>query len=184
MTWVKTLLISLSLGMLSACAAPNPSTRLIPTLSAQERFRDRPGVTVLAATPVPAIQGQTLYVPVYTEIFDSEANRTFQLTVTLSLRNSDRSQPIVMTTLDYYNSGGDRVVTYLDVPIQLDPLASTEIVVYRTDSSGGVGANFIVEWQATAPVSDPIVEAIMISTASQQGMSFVSPARPIAELRP
>jgi hypothetical protein len=178
------LLISLSLGLLSACTNQSPATSPVPTLPAQERFSDRPGVTVLAAAPAPALQGQTLYVPVYTEIFDSETNRAFQLTVTLSLRNSDRSQPIVMTTLDYYNSGGDRIVTFLDAPIQLDPLASTEIVVNRTDSSGGVGANFIVEWQAAAAVSDPVIEAVMVSTASQQGMSFVSPGRIIETFSP
>lgn len=181
MPW-KELLISLSLGMLSACAAQAPATSPSPPLSAQERFSERPGVTVLAAAPAAAVQGQTLYVPVYSEIFDSEADRTFQLTVTLSLRNSDRDQPITITTLDYYNSGGDRIVTYLDAPIQLGPLASTEVVVDRSNTTGGVGANFIVEWQSAAPVSAPVVEAVMISTASQQGLSFVSPARIIDTL--
>ncbi|MBD2233142.1 DUF3124 domain-containing protein [Phormidium tenue] len=181
MPW-KELLISLSLGMLAACAPQAPATSPSPPLSAQERFGERPGVTVLAAAPASAVQGQTLYVPVYSEIFDSETNRAFQLTVTLSLRNSDRNQPIVLTTLDYYNSGGDRLVTYLDAPIQLGPLASTEVVVDRSNTTGGVGANFIVEWQSAAPVSAPVVEAVMISTASQQGMSFVSPARVIEDL--
>ncbi|MBD2114912.1 MULTISPECIES: DUF3124 domain-containing protein [Cyanophyceae] len=177
-------LICLSLGLLSACAIQTPATSPASPLSAQERFGDRPGVTVLAATPAAAVQGQTLYVPVYSEIFDSEANRTFQLTVTLSLRNSDRRQPITITTLDYYNSGGDRLVTYLDAPIQLAPLASTEVVVDRTNTAGGVGANFVVTWQSAAPVSAPVIEAVMISTASQQGLSFVSPARIIEELQP
>ncbi|PZV09347.1 MAG: hypothetical protein DCF32_02695 [Leptolyngbya sp.] len=191
MPW-KERLISLSLGMLSACAAQTPATSPSPPLSAQKRFGDRPGITLLAAAPSSAVQGQTLYVPVYSEIFDSEADRTFQLTVTLSLRNSDRDQPITITTLDYYNSGGDRIVTYLDTPIQLGPLASTEVVVdsrmdrsaNRSNTTGGVGANFIVEWQSAVPVSDPVVEAVMISTASQQGMSFVSPARIIENLQP
>lgn len=184
MVSLRLLLIGLSIGMLSACAAQTPATSPAPTVPAQERFSDRPGVTVLAAAPAPAVQGQTLYVPVYSEIFDSETNRAFQLTVTLSLRNSDRSHPIVITALDYYNSGGDRILTYLDAPIQLAPLASTEVVVDRTNVSGGVGANFIVAWQSVAPVSDPVIEAIMISTASQQGMSFVSSARVIEELQP
>ncbi|HSM83355.1 MAG TPA: DUF3124 domain-containing protein, partial [Nodosilinea sp.] len=137
----RVVLIGLSLGMLSACAAQAPATSPTPSLTAEQRFGDRPGVTVLAASPAVPVQGQTLYVPVYSEIFDSEANRTFQLTVTLSLRNSDRTQPIVIDTLDYYNSGGDRIVAYLDQPIELGPLASTEVVVDRTNLSGGVGAN-------------------------------------------
>lgn len=180
----KVVLICLSLAVLSACAAQAPATNPSPPQSTQERFSDRRGVTVLAAAPAAAVQGQTLYVPVYSEIFDSDTNRAFQLTVTLSLRNSDRQQPIVITALDYYNSGGDRIVTYLDAPIQLGPLASTEVVVDRTNVTGGVGANFIVAWQSAAPVSAPVIEAVMISTASQQGMSFVSPARVIEELQP
>jgi hypothetical protein len=42
---------------------------------------------------------------------------------------------------------------------------------------GGVGANFIVEWIAEKEVSEPVVEAVMISAASNQGISFVSPGR-------
>jgi hypothetical protein len=58
------------------------------------------------------------------------------------------------------------------------------VVVDRTNVAGGVGANFIVGWQAAAPVSAPVIEAVMISTASQQGMSFVSPGRVIEERSP
>ncbi len=122
--------------------------------------------------------------PVYSEIFDSDSNRAFQLTTILSLRNTDLEQAIVVNVIDYYNSGGDRVIAYLDQPIQLGPLASTEVVVDRTNITGGVGANFIVEWQSAAPVSAPIIEAVMISTASQQGMSFTSPGRVIATFPP
>jgi hypothetical protein len=178
----KGLLLGLSLALLSACAAQAPANSPAPTVLAAQRFGDRPGLTVLSATPPAAVQGQTLYVPVYSEIFDSTSNRAFQLTITLSLRNTDRSQPIVIDTIDYYNSGGDRIAVYLDQPLQLAPLASAEVVVDRTDVSGGAGANFIVAWQATAPVSDPVIEAVMVSTASQQGLSFVSPGRVIEAL--
>ncbi len=47
------------------------------------------------------------------------------------------------------------------------------------DRRGGSGAKFIVEWVAQTSVSEPIVEAIMISTAFQQGISFVSPGKVI-----
>jgi hypothetical protein len=183
---LKGVLLGLTLAMLSACATQTAANSPTPSLSTQQRFADRPGVTVLAAADAIAapVQGQTLYVPVYAEIFDSDQNRTFQLTATLSLRNTDRDQSIVISTLDYYNSGGDRVMAYLDAPIQLGPLASTEVVIDRSDVTGGIGANFIVQWQSAAAVSDPVVEAVMISSASQQGMSFVSPARVIETLPP
>jgi hypothetical protein len=56
-------------------------------------------------------------------------------------------------------------------------MASTDFVVEQNDTSGGAGANFVVEWSASIEVTAPVVEAVMISTASQQGISFVSVGR-------
>ena len=123
--------LSLSLGLLSACATQAPATSPTPELSAQQRFGDRPGVTVLATVPAAPVQGQTVYVPVYSEIFDSDQNRAFQLTVTLSLRNTDRSQPIVIDTLNYYNSAPWPPLRWWSIAPTL-PVASGQI-----SSSGG-----------------------------------------------
>ena len=49
----------------------------------------------------------------------------------------------------------------------------------RTDSAGGSGANFIVEWVGEKQVSEPIVEAVMLSAESAQGISFISGGRVI-----
>ena len=51
------------------------------------------------------------------------------------------------------------------------------------EDHGGVGANFIVEWQATEKVVSPIVEAIMIGGAGTQGLSFVTRGK-VIETRP
>jgi hypothetical protein len=40
----------------------------------------------------------------------------------------------------------------------------------------GSGAKFLVHWRADQPVSEPIVESIMIGTQMQQGISFISAA--------
>lgn len=122
-------------------------------------------------------RGQVLYIPVYSHIFVSTASGTFNLTTTLSLRNTDLSNAITLTSVRYYDSAGALVRTYLDEPRQLGPLASTEVVVAEKDTSGGAGANFIVEWSAQEPVTSPVVEAVMISTTSSQGLSFVTWAR-------
>ncbi|PSQ77675.1 MAG: hypothetical protein BRD37_04635, partial [Bacteroidetes bacterium QH_8_67_23] len=42
-------------------------------------------------------------------------------------------------------------------------------------------ANFIVRWEADRPVAPPLVETVMISTASTQGISLTSRARVIEE---
>ncbi|MGP1385536.1 MAG: DUF3124 domain-containing protein [Thainema sp.] len=171
----------------AACAVSSTKSteRSAPTDPVNQSLAERPGVTPIAVEQLPdLVMGQVVYVPIYSEIYDSDPNQTFQLAATLSLRNTDLDSPIIIETLDYYDSGGAKISTYLRTPIQLAPLASFEIVVARKDSSGGSGANFIVEWRANETVSEPIVEAIMISSASQQGMSFVSPGRIIQERQP
>lgn len=127
--------------------------------------------------------GQTLYVPVYSHIYMVQEGRTINLTTTLSIRNTDRAQPMILTAVDYYDSQGNLVSNYLENPAQIDPLASAEFVVPQEDTSGGIGASFLVEWVAQTELSDPVVEAVMINTQGNQGLSFVSPGR-VIETRP
>ena len=123
--------------------------------------------------------GQTVYVPIYSEIYHFNKTRTFQLAATLSIRNTDPKNPIIITSVNYYNSDGKMVRKHLESPLRLAPLASTDFVVPENDQTGGSGANFIVEWIAETKVFEPIIEAIMVSTASQQGISFISVGRVI-----
>ncbi len=123
--------------------------------------------------------GQTIYVPVYSHIYHHNRQEIFELAVTLSIRNTDLTNPMVISSVRYYNSDGKLVKQYLDRPIQLDPLASTDFFINRNDTSGGLGANFIVEWVAQTEISEPIVEAVMIGTDFQQGISFTSTGRVI-----
>ncbi len=123
--------------------------------------------------------GQTIYVPVYSHIYYEDRQKILNLAATLSIRNTDLTNSIIITSVRYYDSNGKLVKQYLDRPIQLDALASDDFFVNRTDTSGGFGANFVVEWIAQTQVSEPIVEAVMIATESQQGVSFVSPGKVI-----
>ena len=123
--------------------------------------------------------GQTIYVPIYSEIYYFDKSKTFQLAATLSVRNTDPQQIIIITSVKYYNSDGDLVREHLESPLRLAPLASTYFIVNQNDRTGGSGANFIVKWVAETKVYEPIVEAVMVSTTSQQGLSFVSQGRVI-----
>jgi hypothetical protein len=123
--------------------------------------------------------GQTIYVPVYSHIYHHNRQEIFNLAATLSIRNTDLEKPIIITSVRYYDSDGKLIKQYLEHPIQLDTLASTDVLINRNDTSGGLGANFIVEWVASTEVSEPIVEAIMIGTDFQQGISFTSPGKVI-----
>jgi hypothetical protein len=101
----------------------------------------------------------------------------------LSIRNTDSDHPIVVTSVRYYDSDGKLLRRYVEQPVQLAPLASKDYVVEEGDLSGGSGANFIVEWNAETPVALPVIEAVMISTVSTQGISFLSMGRVIKEWR-
>jgi hypothetical protein len=124
--------------------------------------------------------GQTIYVPAYSEIYYA-SNRTINLAVTLSVHNTDLNHSIVLTSVRYYNAQGQLVREFLSQPKQLGPLVATNYVIEELDTSGGPGANFIVEWVAEQPVYEPVVEAVMIGTISSLGFSFISPGRVISQ---
>lgn len=103
------------------------------------------------------------------------------LTSTLSVRNTSPTDSITLETVDYYDNDGNRVESYLDADQQLAPLSSTSFVVAESDTRGGVGANFIVRWHAARPVHAPVVETVMITGQSTQGISFLSTGRVLSE---
>jgi hypothetical protein len=126
-----------------------------------------------------AATGQTIYVPIYSHIYYENREKSFDLAATLSIRNTDLTSPMIVTAVRYYDTNGKLLRQYVEKPIQLDALASTDFVVDRNDTSGGSGANFIVEWVAKTEISEPVVEAVMIGSALQQGISWISPGRVI-----
>lgn len=138
---------------------------------------------VILDDTVPIAIGQTLYVPAYSHIYMIDEGRTINLTATLSIRNTHRTGSIIITLVDYYDSQGALVKNFLAGPVELGPLASAEFVIPQADSSGGIGASFLVTWVAQENLSEPVIEAIMINTQGNQGLSFVSPGR-VIETRP
>ncbi len=173
-------------GWTTGCAptVPTHSTAgaTLPTAGTPLGLASNPNVIEVSPDQLPPIAaGQVVYVPVYSEIYDLGPSRPFQLTATLSLRNTDPASAIFIETVDYYDSSGALVTAYLSQPLEIGPLASTAIVVESGNTLGGAGANFLVTWRAATLVSSPVIEAVMMSTASQQGISFVSPGRVIAE---
>jgi len=120
--------------------------------------------------------GQTLYVPAYSHIYSGDSEKHFLLTVTLSIRNTNLTEDITVTTADYYETQGKMLRPFVTAPVTLKPLESIRYVIPENDKSGGSGANFIVKWQAGKPVNPPVIETIMIGTQTQQGISFTSRA--------
>jgi len=119
-------------------------------------------------------RGQSIYVPAYSHIYSGNREQPFLLTVTLSIRNIDPRRAITVTVVDYYETQGKLLKHCLEKPIRLAPLESYRFIIPEKDTSGGSGANFIVEWTAKEKTNAPIVESIMIGTQFQQGISFTS----------
>jgi len=137
--------------------------------------------TCLAAEEFKLSRGQTLYVPVYSNVFSAPKAVPFNLANILSIRNTDLSNPIKITSADYFDTKGKLLRKYYEKEIVLAPLESTYIYMPESDTAGGFGANFIVRWQSQKEVNAPIIECVMIGGKSGQGISFVSPGQVIKE---
>lgn len=130
--------------------------------------------------PAKIVTGQTVYVPVYSHIYQhSNRNPVLNLSATLSIRNTDLVNPIVIRSVRYYDDHGELIKTYLEQPVELPRLGSIDYLVETEDTRGGLGANFIVEWVAETSVSEPVIEALMLNTSGNQGISFISLGRVI-----
>ena len=124
-------------------------------------------------------QGQVLYVPVYSNVLIGDRPQAFELASTLSIRNTDIEQPIKIIFADYYDTEGKRIKKFLDEPLTIEPLSTKYFFIEEKDTSGGLGANFIIEWAAAQMVNEPIIECVMIGTRLGLGISLVSPGKVI-----
>lgn len=113
-----------------------------------------------------------MYVPVYSHIYLENGKSTVNLAVTLSIRNTSFTDSCYITDVVYYGSQGEVLKHYLDSTVLLQPMASIEFVVERSESKGGAGANFVVKWAAPKPGSEPLMQTVMNETSA--GISFVT----------
>jgi hypothetical protein len=122
---------------------------------------------------------ETLYVPVYSNIYAGPKAVPHQLATMLSIHNIDPGSSITILKADYYDSNGRFIESYIKTPISLKPFTHTFIYLKEYDKRGGLGANFIVKWRASKNVNQPIVEALMYG--SRAGLSFTSSGQIITE---
>ncbi|WP_290917999.1 DUF3124 domain-containing protein [Halodesulfovibrio sp.] len=123
--------------------------------------------------------GQTLYVPAYSYIYHGNKEAKLNLTTTLSIRNTSRKESIRVLSVEFYDTDGKLLRSYLEEPVTMKPLQSVRYVVKLDDDSGGSGANFIVKWDAEKAVDVPIIESIMLGTGSSYGFAFLTQGVPI-----
>ena len=121
------------------------------------------------------LESKSTYLPIYSDIYDMSAEKTRNLTVTVSIHNMNYNDSLYILKAQYFNSKGDFVRNYIEKPIYLRPMETGEIVIYEWDDEGGTGANFLIEWKKKdSAFHAPLIEGVMISTGGQQGISFTT----------
>ena len=121
---------------------------------------------------------ETIYVPAYSHVFISQ-NMRQPLASTLVVHNVDPKRAISLISVRYHNQAGALLREFLDEPRELQSFASSNFLTVINDDAGGVGANYIVEWEAKEAAISPTVEAIMIGGSGTHGISFSSVGRVI-----
>lgn len=123
------------------------------------------------------LQAKAYYLPLYTSIYSQSEHRRNALTSTVSIRNVMQSKSIFLHRADLFNTEGDKIKAYIEEgQVKLSPLETIEIVLGKDWGKAGSGGNFIFEFHLPEPADAPLIEAVMISTSGQQGLSFSSRA--------
>ena len=125
----------------------------------------------------------TTYVPIYSSLHVADHAQPIDLGATMSLRNVSERVPVVLTSVDYYDSDGALVRSFLEKPAELGPLMTAEFFIARLDRSGGSGANFLIHWGLREPGPDLVAEAVMHGRDGAAGFSFLSQGRIVTPTR-
>ncbi len=163
---MKHLFTILSLAVLLSACREEPVISSINPVNWEKR--------TVTLNPQDSLETGSTYLSVYSEIYSLSEHRTFNLTATISMRNTHKTDSIFILKAEYFNTKGESIRTYFDKPIFLAPMETVEIVIDESDKSGGTGANFIFDWKIKPNTPDPLFEGVMISTYGQQGLSFTT----------
>lgn len=143
-------------------------------------------VGIASADDAPALsKGQHLYLPIYSHVWHGDRDhkgvpQKSLVSVLVSIRNTDLTRPIRVTSARYYDTHGKLLAEYVAPPKTIGPLGTQELYVERKENAGGSGANFVVVWQSDAPVNPPIVEAVHADIQGHRTLSFITGARVIS----
>jgi hypothetical protein len=138
-----------------------------------------------ATEEVPLSRGQTLYLPIYSDIWhgDRVVERRYPLktpvSALVSIRNTSPRTPVRVTSARYFDTEGKLLKQFVETPRIIAPLGTYELFVEKQESRGGSGANFIIQWEAGTPTNPPVVEAIHADIKGHSTFTFVTTARPI-----
>ncbi len=157
---------AVSICLLSSCGQPNPNI-------------DKTGEDELKALEVKRVIDldeqnfqDVIYVPIYSDIYIDQQNQKSLLAATLSIRNTSYGDSLFVSKIDYYNTDGNLVRSYIENPVSLPPMGTLNYVIERDDDTGGSGANFIVDLSSKNKEIKPLIQAIMIGQNGNKGFAF------------
>ncbi|WP_201592815.1 DUF3124 domain-containing protein [Psychrobacter fozii] len=122
---------------------------------------------------------QTFYVPIYSDIYTDRDARKVLLSATLSVRNTTFKKSLYINKIDYYDTDGALLKSYLNKPIELPAMATLNYIVEKEEDKGGSGANFIIEVEGIDETVRPVIEAVMIGNFSNKGFAFSTEGTPV-----
>ena len=170
----RVLVMLFAIGLVGAIWAARPMT----TAARAQTAADSPGAFTGPLTELPAVQRMpvrhTVFVPAYSTIRVAGGKGKVDLATTLTIHNTSEEKPLILVHIDYFDTAGNLLHRYLEKPVAIRPLGSGETFVPAQDTRGGTGANFIVEWVGEKPITEPLIEAVMLGISGSQGFSFTS----------
>ena len=122
---------------------------------------------------------QTFYVPIYSDIYTDRDNRKVLLSATLSVRNTTLKKSLYINKIDYYDTDGAFVKSYVNSPIKLPAMGTLNYIVEKEEDKGGSGANFIIEVEGVDDTVTPVIEAVMIGNFSNKAFAFSTVGTPV-----
>ena len=126
-------------------------------------------------------RGELIYLPIYSSIFYENGKQTLELAATLSVHNVNPDRQITILRADYFDTSGKLIKKYLDKPLTLNNLQTTQWVVDKSNTTGGTGANFLVEWKAEQDATSPLVEGVMVNASSNLGIAFTTSGKVVRQ---
>jgi len=163
---VSTSFMLLIVFLLSSCESPDPNVGTtgkdeLKTLEidhaipkSEQKFKD------------------VVYVPIYSDIYLDQQNQNLLLSATLSIRNTSYEDSLFVSKIDYFNTAGTLVRSYIENSISLPPMATVNYVIEQNDNTGGHGANFIVGLSARNKDVKPLIQAVMIGQNVNKSFAF------------
>lgn len=123
------------------------------------------------------VRGQSLFLPVFSELPYGDRGATLTLRILVDIRNLDRRQRLVLKRVDYIGREGVKIRSFIDEPREVKPFASELIEIKESDRSGGASSGFLIEWSSEVPIQPPLVQGVMVQGAYNQGISLKTEAR-------